>query len=89
MHPDELMAEIDLPTDDAHPAAVGEIIFQSAFEPDPHRALDVLAFVMCPLEAFAPSGGPEELAAVEELITPAKMEALRRWYVAHNASAAS
>jgi hypothetical protein len=75
--------------DDVHPAAVGEVIYQSRLEPDPRRALDVLAFVMCPIEAFAPTGGPEELAAVEELIQPAKIEAVRRWYVQHEARARS
>lgn len=64
-----------------------EILFQSAITPDPRSAIDVLAFVLCPVEAFAPAGDPEELAAVEELINPAKLEAVRRWYREHTGAA--
>ncbi len=32
-------------------------------------------------------GDADELAAVEELIAPAKCEALRRWYQAHTGAA--
>lgn len=66
---------------------VGEVLYQNALTPDPRSARDVLAFVLCPIEAFAPAGDAEELAAVEELIQPAKIEALRRWYETHTGSA--
>jgi hypothetical protein len=59
---------------------VGQVLYQSSLTPDPRSALDVLAFVLCPIEAFAPAGDPEELAAVEQLIQPAKIEAVKRWY---------
>ncbi len=65
----------------------GEVLFQSSMTPDPRSAIDVLAFVLCPIEAFAPCGDADELAAVEELIAPAKCEALRRWYQAHTGAA--
>ena len=68
---------------------VGEVLYQSPLTPDPRSAVDVLAFVLCPIEAFAPAGDADELAAVEKLIQPAKMEAVRRWYVAHTGSARS
>ncbi len=57
-----------------------ETLYASGFTPDPRSALDVLAFVLCPPEVFAPSGDPEEIAAVAELIEPAKAEAVRRWH---------
>lgn len=57
-----------------------ETLFASGFTPDPASAKDVLAFVLCPPEVFAPSGDPEEVAAVAELIEPAKLEAVRRWH---------
>jgi hypothetical protein len=59
---------------------VGQVLYQSSLTPDPRSALDVLAFVLCPIEAFAPAGDAEELAAVEQLIQPAKIEAVKRWY---------
>jgi hypothetical protein len=65
----------------------GEVLYQSPMTPDPRSARDVLAFVLCPTEAFAPAGDDEELAAVEELIQPAKIEAVRRWYVGHTEAA--
>ena len=68
---------------------VGEVLYQSPLTPDPRSAIDVLAFVLCPLEAFAPAGDADELAAVEELIQPAKIEAVRRWYQAHTGAARS
>ena len=64
----------------------GEVLYQSSMTPDPRSARDVLAFVLCPLEAFAPAGDEEELAAVEQLIAPAKAEAVRRWYHGHTAA---
>lgn len=54
-------------------------IYSSGFGPDPDDATDVLAFVLCPLRAFAPDAGPEEMEAVAEMIAPAKEEAIRRW----------
>lgn len=54
-------------------------IYSSGFEPNPFDARDVLAFVLCPVEAFAPAGDEEERLAVAELIAPAKEEAIRRW----------
>jgi hypothetical protein len=62
---------------------IGEVLYQSTLTPDPRSALDVLAFVLCPIEAFAPAGDADELAAVEELIQPAKIEAVVRWYQSH------
>jgi hypothetical protein len=58
-------------------------VYSSNFEPNPHDALDVLAFILCPLRVFAPTGEASELQAVAELIGPAKAEAVRRWYEAH------
>jgi hypothetical protein len=57
-----------------------ETLYASGFTPDPKSALDVLAFVLCPPEVFAPTGDPDEIAAVLELIEPAKVEAVRRWH---------
>lgn len=54
-------------------------VYSSGFSPDPHSARDVLAFVLCPLEAFAPGGDADEIEAVAEMIGPAKEEAVRRW----------
>jgi hypothetical protein len=68
---------------------VGEVLYQSAMTPDPRSPRDVLAFVLCPIEAFAPTGDADELAAVEELIGPAKIEAVRRWYQTATAAARS
>jgi hypothetical protein len=50
----------------------------TGFSPDPESALDVLAFVLCPAEAFAPAGDADELAEVRELMRPMKAEAARR-----------
>ena len=36
-----------------------------------------------PPEVFAPTGDPDEIAAVAELIEPAKAEAVRRWHALH------
>lgn len=58
-------------------------VYSSGFEPDPSDALDVLAFVLCPLRAFAPAGNADELEAVAEMIGPAKEEAIRRWEESH------
>lgn len=60
-------------------------VYSSGFQPDPNDAVDVLAFVLCPLEAFAPGADQDEIAAVAEMIGPAKEEAVRRWQEAHRA----
>ena len=54
-------------------------VYSSGFSPNPDSAVDVLAFVFCPLSAFAPAGDEEELAAVADLIGPVKEEAIQRW----------
>ncbi|HLU67596.1 MAG TPA: hypothetical protein VKZ63_15040 [Kofleriaceae bacterium] len=64
-------------------------LYSSGFSPDPHDAVDVLAFVLCPLEAFAPGADPDEIAAVAEMIGPAKEEAVRRWQEANRARLAN
>jgi hypothetical protein len=58
-------------------------VYSSGFSPDPNSARDVLAFVLCPLQAFAPGADAEEIEAVAEMIGPAKEEAVRRWQEAH------
>ena len=55
-------------------------IYSSQYEPDPDDALDVLAFVLCPVRAFAPTGDADELEAAELMIAPAKAEAVKRWH---------
>jgi hypothetical protein len=56
---------------------MGETLYSSTYQPDPRNALDVLAFVLTPVEAFASS--PDELEAVAELLGAAKCEAIERW----------
>jgi len=56
-----------------------ETVYSSAMAPNPSSAKDVLAFILTPVEAFAPAGDDEELAAVAELLGSAKAEAIRRW----------
>jgi hypothetical protein len=56
---------------------MGETLYSSSYQPDPRSALDVLAFVLTPNEAFA--SDPEELEAVAELLGAAKSEAIERW----------
>jgi hypothetical protein len=58
-------------------ADMGETLFTSTYTPDPKSALDVLAFVLTPPEAFA--SDPDELEAVAELLGAAKAEAIERW----------
>jgi hypothetical protein len=55
-------------------------IYSTEYAPDPYDALDVLAFVLCPVRAFAPTGDAAELEAAAEMIGPAKAEAVRRWH---------
>ncbi len=56
---------------------MGETLYSSTFQPDPRSALDVLAFVLTPVAAFATD--PDELEAVTELLGCAKAEAIERW----------
>jgi hypothetical protein len=56
---------------------MGETLYSSTYQPDPKSALDVLAFVLTPISAFAQD--PEELEAVAELLGAAKTEAIERW----------
>lgn len=56
---------------------MGETLYSSTYQPDPRRALDVLAFVLTPATAFA--SHPDELEAVEEVLGAAKNEAIERW----------
>ena len=65
-------------------ADVGETLYSSSFQPDPKSALDVLAFVLTPVEAFAQIDHPEEREAVAELLDAAKAEAIKRWYSLRN-----
>ncbi len=56
---------------------MGETLYSSSYQPDPRSALDVLAFVLTPIGAFATD--PDELEAVAELLGAAKCEAIERW----------
>ena len=56
---------------------MGETLYSSTYQPDPRSALDVLAFVLTPIAAFA--SDPDELEAVAELLGAAKSEAIERW----------
>jgi hypothetical protein len=58
---------------------VGETLFTSTYQPDPRSALDVLAFVLTPVEAFARVDDVDEREAVAELLGSAKAEAVQRW----------
>jgi hypothetical protein len=57
---------------------MGETLFSSTYQPDPQSALDVLAFVLTPIAAFA--SDPDELDAVAEVLSAAKHEAIARWH---------
>ncbi len=59
---------------------MGETLYSSSYQPDPRSALDVLAFVLTPVEAFARVDDPDELEAVAELLGSAKEEAVQRWF---------
>ena len=59
---------------------MGETLYSSTFQPDPRSALDVLAFVLTPIAAFANPLDADELEAVAELLGNAKAEAIERWY---------
>ena len=56
---------------------MGETLFSSSYQPNPQSALDVLAFVLTPINAFA--SDPDELEAVAEILGAAKCEAIERW----------
>jgi hypothetical protein len=56
---------------------MGETLFSSTYQPNPQSALDVLAFVLTPIGAFA--SDPDELEAVAEILGAAKSEAIERW----------
>ena len=66
---------------------MGETLFSSTYQPDPRSALDVLAFVLTPVEAFASVDDPSEREAVAEMLGAAKEEALKRWFSLRNESA--
>jgi len=57
---------------------MSETMFSSDFQPNPRNALDVLAFVLTPIGAFATD--PDELEAVAEILGAAKSEAIERWH---------
>lgn len=56
---------------------MGETLFISRYQPNPRNALDVLAFVLAPADAFA--SGPDEIEAVAAILCAAKCEAIERW----------
>jgi hypothetical protein len=56
---------------------MGETLFSSTYQPNPRNALDVLAFVLTPVGAFA--SGPDEMEAVAAILSAAKTEAIERW----------
>jgi hypothetical protein len=61
---------------------MGETMFSSSYQPDPRSALDVLAFVLTPVGAFA--SDPDELEAVALVLGAAKSEAIERWQSLHS-----
>jgi len=61
---------------------MGETLYSSTYHPDPLSALDVLAFVLTPVEAF--SSDPDEHDAVAEVLSAAKLEAIERWQSLRN-----
>jgi len=63
---------------------MGETLYSSTYQPDPRNALDVLAFVLTPISAFAQDA--EEIEVVTELLNAAKSEAIERWQTLHAAS---
>ena len=44
---------------------------------NPENPVDVLAFILCPAEAFA--GTLDDVAAIRELLRPVKDAAIKRW----------
>jgi hypothetical protein len=69
--------KFDPPIPGGESGAMGETLYSSTYQPNPRSALDVLAFVLTPVEAFA--SHPDELDAVAELLGAAKCEAIERW----------
>jgi hypothetical protein len=63
---------------------MGETLFSSTYQPNPSNALDVLAFVLTPVDAFA--SGPDEIEAVTAILDAAKCEAIARWQSLHSES---
>jgi hypothetical protein len=61
-----------------------ETLFSSTYQPNPRSALDVLAFVLTPVGAFA--NGPDEIEAVAAILGAAKSEAIERWQSLHSQS---
>jgi hypothetical protein len=68
---------------------VGETLYSSSYQPDPMSAIDVLAFVLTPVEAFASVDDPDEREAVAELLGNAKEEAVKRFFTLRNESASN
>ena len=66
---------------------MGETLFSSSYQPNPNSALDVLAFVLTPVGAFA--ADPSEHEAVAEILSAAKSEAIARWRSLHTAACCS
>ena len=60
---------------------MGETLYSSTYQPNPRNALDVLAFVLTPADAFAT--GPDEIEAVSAILEAAKTEAIERWQSLH------
>jgi len=56
---------------------MGETLYSSTYQPNPRSALDVLAFVLTPVRAFAHD--PDEIEVVAQLLGAAKSEAIERW----------
>ena len=63
---------------------MSETLFSSTYQPNPRNALDVLAFVLTPVGAFA--SGPDEIEAVTAILGAAKSEAIERWQSLHSES---
>ena len=63
---------------------MGETLFSSSYQPNPRSALDVLAFVLTPIGAFA--SNPDELEAVAVILGAAKCEAIERWHALRSRS---
>lgn len=61
-------------------------VYSSGFQPNPLDTRDVLAFVLCSPQVFVPGGDAEEIAAVMDLIAPAKEAAIKRWQEAQCAT---
>lgn len=63
---------------------VGEVIYSSPYHPDPTRALDVLAFLLTPEEAFVDKRDDAATRkATFDVLRGAKRDALERWYSHH------